>query len=95
MLQHDHELVKQEGAELDLRPNHLKSEVVCSIHDVRNSILSFLPGSSVVDPLTATLLCSPIDDERSISSSLSEDSIFKEDGGKSPSPLDSQCHGLR
>ena len=70
MLQHDLELVEQEGAELGLRLNHLKSEVVCSIPDIRNSILSFLPGASVVDPSSATLLGSPIGDVHSISSSV-------------------------
>ena len=49
MIQHDLELVEQEGAELSLRLNHLKSEVVCSIPDIRNSILSFLScGGSLV-----------------------------------------------
>ena len=70
MLQHDLELVEQEGAELGLRLNHLKSEVVCSIPDIRYSILSFLPGASVVDPSSATVLGCHIGDVHSRSSSL-------------------------
>ena len=67
MLQHDLEVVEREGAEVD----HLKSEVICSVPDIRNSILSYLPGARVVDPGDATLLGSPIGDVTSISLSLS------------------------
>ena len=72
MLRHDLEVVEWEGAELGLKLNHLKSEVICSVPDIRNSILSYLPGARVVDPGDAILLGSSIGDVTSISLSLSK-----------------------
>ena len=70
VLRHDLEVVEREGAELGLKLNHLKSEVICVVSDLRDTILSSLPGARVVDPMNATLLGSPIGDVSSISTSL-------------------------
>ena len=91
MLQHDLEVVEQEGAELGLKLNHLKSEVICSVPDIRNSILSYLPGARVVDPGDATLLGSPIGDVTSISLSLRRKTTSEDDGRQAPTPLHA-CH---
>ena len=69
---HDVVVVEREAAELGLRFNRQKSEVICGDSATRDSILSALPGARVIDPMSATLLGSPIGDVDSISKSLSE-----------------------
>ena len=88
MLRHDLEVVEREGVELGLKLNHLKSEVICSVPDIRNSILSYLPGARVVDPGDATLLGSPIGDVTSILlEPQQKDPTSEEDGRQAPTPL--------
>ena len=52
---------------IGLHLNHRKSEVICGDSATREAILSALPGARVVDPMSATLLGSPIGDVGSIS----------------------------
>ena len=49
-----------------------KSEVICRDSATRDSILLALPGARVVDPMSATLLGSPIGDVSSVSRSLGD-----------------------
>ena len=45
VLRHDLEVVEREGAELGLKLDHLKSEVICVVPDLRDTIMSSLPGA--------------------------------------------------
>ena len=67
---HDLELVEREGAELGLRLNHEKSEVISSDNEARAAVLSSLPGALVVDPGHAVFLGSPVGNLPTISSVL-------------------------
>ena len=69
---HDLEVVKQEAAELGLHLNQRKSEVICVDQPTSDSILSSIPEASVIDPLDACLLGSPIGDCGSISNTIDE-----------------------
>ena len=53
-LMHDLEVVEQEGAEVGLRLNKGKSEIVCASTDTSDSLLPSLPGAQVVNPANAT-----------------------------------------
>ena len=60
---------EQEAADLGLRLNQHKSEVICEARDTEKYVLSFIPGASVVASSDACLLGSPIGDIKSVSSS--------------------------
>ena len=64
---HELEVVEQEGAEVGLRLNKGKSEIICASPDTSDSLLPSLPGAQVVNPANATLLGSSIGDVSSIS----------------------------
>ena len=64
------EVVKREGARIELQLNVQKSEIICADSDITGSIQSSLPGALVVEPFSATLLGSPIGDVSSISATL-------------------------
>ena len=68
----DLEVVEHVATGLGLHLNHRKSEVICGDSATREAILSALPGARVVDPMSATLLGSPIGDVGSISNMISE-----------------------
>ena len=59
---HDLDLIVGEGAELGLHLNYHKSEIICSDHVSRGTLLCALPNACVTDPEKATLLDSPIGD---------------------------------
>ena len=67
---HDVDLLEREGADLGLYLNNQKSEIICSDHVARGTILCALPGAHVTSPESATLLGSPIGDISSISATL-------------------------
>ena len=67
---HDLELVEREGAELGLRLNHEKLEIIGSDNEARAAVLSSLPGALVVDPGDAVFLGSPVGNLPTISSVL-------------------------
>ena len=69
-LTHDLEVVEREGAEIGLRLNMEKSEIICANPNTTDSILSSLRGAQVVEPTKATLLGSSIGDVHSISDVL-------------------------
>ena len=69
---HDFNIFEQEAADLGLRLNQHKSEVICEARDTEKYFLSFIPGSSVIASSDACLLGSPIGDIESISSSIAE-----------------------
>ena len=69
---HDLVVIECEAEELGFLLNHRKSEVICSDMSTRNSILSFFPGASVVEPSEACLLGSPIGDLDCVSSVMDE-----------------------
>ena len=52
----DLEVVEQMGAEIGLKLNSQKSEIICINPDIKDSILFFFPGVCEVDPMKATLL---------------------------------------
>ena len=68
----DLEVVEHVATGLGLHLNQRKSEVICGDSATREAILSALPGARVVDPMSATLLGSPIGDVGSISNMISE-----------------------
>ena len=69
---HDFNIFEQEPADLGLRLNQHKSEVICEARDTEKYVLSFIPGASVVASSDACLLGSPIGDIESVSSSIAE-----------------------
>ena len=69
---HDLKLFEQEAADLGLRLNQHKSEVICEARDTEKYVLSFIPGANVVASSDACLLGSPIGDIESVSSSIAE-----------------------
>jgi hypothetical protein len=69
-LKRDLDLVDREGAEIGLRLNREKSEIVCADCDTSNAILPSLQGAQVVYPAKATLLGSLIRDLSSVSDVL-------------------------
>ena len=68
---HDLDIVVSGGAELSLHLNHHKSEIICSDHVSRGTLLCALPFACVTYP-EATLLGSPIGDISSISAMIQE-----------------------
>ena len=68
----DIQSVEQAGAEVGLKLNRSKSEIICNNPTTLDSILSSLPGACVVDPKKATLLGCPIGDLSSISNTIIE-----------------------
>ena len=66
----DIQSVEQTGAEVGLKLNRSKSEIICNNPTTLDSILSSLPGACVVDPKKATLLGCPIGDLLSISNAI-------------------------
>ena len=69
---HDFKIFEQEAADLGLRLNQLKSEVISEAWATEKYVLSFIPGASVVASSDACLLGSPIGDIESVSSSIAE-----------------------
>ena len=61
-IRHGLEIVPSIGSELGLHSNHQKSEVITTNPATANPIMSAIPGVQVLDPASATLLDSPIED---------------------------------
>ena len=68
---HDLEAI-MEAENLGLTLNNSKSEIICHDHTTRGSIITHLPGAQVVDPSHASLLGSPLDDDKSVSMAIEE-----------------------
>ena len=66
------ELIEREGAELGLHLNNQKSEIICSDHVARATIVDAFPGAHVTSPENASLLGSPIGDISNISATILE-----------------------
>ena len=82
-LMHDLNVVEREGAEIGLRLNREKSEIVCAHPDTVNSILPSLQGAQVVEPAMASLLGSSIGDVSSVSDVLrSKTNMLKKMGDR-------------
>ena len=70
---HDLEaIMKAENLHVGLTLNNSKSEIICHDHTTRGSIITHLPGPQVVDSSHASLLGSPLGDDRSLSMAIEE-----------------------
>ena len=69
---HDLGMIVSEGAELSLHVNHHKSEIICSDHVSRGTLLCALPNTCMTDLEKATLLGSPIGDTSCSSAMIQE-----------------------
>ena len=68
---HDLEVI-MEAENLGLTFNNSKSEIICNDNTTRGSIIAHLPGAQVVEPSHASLLGSPLGDDRSVSMAIEE-----------------------
>ena len=68
---HDLEVI-MEAENLGLTLNNSKSEIICNDNTTRGSIIAHLPGAQVVEPSHASLLGSPLGDDRSVSMAIEE-----------------------
>ena len=53
---HNLDLIVSEGAELGLHLNHLESEIICSDHVSRGTLLCTLPNACMTDLEKVTIL---------------------------------------
>ena len=68
-IEHDLEIVRS-MEEIGLRLNCAKSEIICNNRLIIDSVLPSLPGAQVIEPTSATLLGSPLDNEACVSVAL-------------------------
>ena len=66
MVIEDLRLIVEMASELSLQLNHCNSEVISIMY----TIILYIPGARVIDPINATLLGSPLGDVSSISELL-------------------------
>ena len=71
-LAHDLRVFQQEAAELGLRLNQRKSEIICNDSLVPSPILALIPDAAITDPNIACLLGSPIGNIESTSKAIVE-----------------------
>ena len=62
----------KEAEDIGLKLNLSKSEIITQDHATLGTLLTSLPGAQVVDPAQATLLGSPLGDDRCVSRFISE-----------------------
>ena len=68
---HDLEVI-MEAENLGLTLNNSKSKIICLDNTTHGSIITHLPGAQVVDLSNASLLGSPLGDDRSVSMAIEE-----------------------